>query len=101
MKKNQQSIEQKVQETLDLLDTERYQSNPFLHTRIKQQLANRATVKVIPLFSIPVLLKMTAVAALIFINVSLLSSTQTSTNNSFAQEYGWALETSSSYISID
>lgn len=42
MKHQDKKIEEKVEEALQYYGKERYQSNPFMYTRIQQQLRNEA-----------------------------------------------------------
>ena len=42
MKHQDKKIEEKVEEALNFYGKERYQSNPFMYTRIQQQMQNEA-----------------------------------------------------------
>ena len=93
-------IEEKVQKALDYVEQdEGYQPNPFIYTRIKQQLANQQEHRSNSISSIAVLWKPVLAVLLIALNVYVLLDTQsisTTSSDALAKEYGWTAETPAS-----
>ncbi len=99
MKKNQPTIEQQVLDTLDLLETDRYQNNPFLYDKIKKrvdQIENQ-TKKIVPLFSAPVLLKIAGAVILLILNIGLMSQLNLTQGDVLSEQYGWVMESSKDF----
>ena len=98
-------IEEKVQQALDFVEKGGYKSNPFIHTRIKQRIANQKVSTPPTAFSIAVLWKPALAIFLIALNVYVFLDTQSSHTSSYdtlAEEYGWVAENpSSDYINYE
>ena len=98
-------IEEKVQKALDFVEKDGYKSNPFIHTRIKQQIANQKISPPPTAFSMAVLWKPALAVFLIALNVYVFLDTRSGQKSSYdtlADEYGWVAESQfSDYINYE
>lgn len=90
-------IQKRVEHTMEQLGKERYQPNPFLHTRIKAQLAQEP---VPPSFSLRWALQPTLVGCLLLLNSLVVWNywQQQNTDFSMAEEYGWTEASAEDYL---
>ena len=84
----QDDIQRKVEQAMGRLGQERYETNPFLYTRIKAQLDQEAAP---PVRSFNWALQPALVACLLLLNSFVVWNywQQNNTDLSMADEYGW------------
>ena len=104
MKKDLNKSQAFVDKAMQHLEKDRYQANPYLYTRIKQQLENKQQNQVVrPVFVLwKPALALVMIALNVFTYYYFSQNQETAQLNAFAEEYSWETEESNyDYITLD